>query len=123
MRIDASNAFNSINQTLLIHNVQILHPEIATYINNCYMIVDYRLERGLIKQRKHQEDLIAMGMYTLGLMTVLTSVISNNTRNLIHIAFPNDSTGVGKIHELIEWWRNVLNYDPYLGYYVNVSKS
>ena len=50
---DASNASNSINQTLLIHNVQILHPEIATYINNCYMIVHYRLERGLIKQRKH----------------------------------------------------------------------
>ena len=64
-----------------------------------------------------------MGMYTLGLMTVLTSVISNNTRNLIHIAFPSDSTGVGKIHELSEWWRNVLNYDPDLGYYVNVSKS
>ena len=64
-----------------------------------------------------------MGMYTLGLMTVLTLVISNNTRNLIHIAFPNDSIGVGNIHELSEWWRNILHYGPYLGYYVNVSKS
>ena len=70
-----------------------------------------------------QEDLIAMRMYALGLMPLLTSTISNNTGNVIQIAFPDDLTGVGKIHELTEWWKNVLYYDPYLGYYVNVSKS
>ena len=70
-----------------------------------------------------KEDLIAMGMYALALMTMLTSIISFNTRNLIHVAFPNDSTGVGEIHELTEWRKNVLHYGPYLGYYVNVSKS
>ena len=64
-----------------------------------------------------------MGMYPLSLMTLLTSIIGNNTRNLIHVTFPNDSTRVGKIHELIEWRKNVLHYGPYLGYYVNVSKS
>ena len=37
IQIDASKAFNSINQTLLLHNVKILCPEIATCINNCYM--------------------------------------------------------------------------------------
>ena len=35
IQTDASNAFNSINQTLLLDNVRILCPEIATYINNC----------------------------------------------------------------------------------------
>ena len=70
-----------------------------------------------------QEDLIAMGMYALGSMPLFTSIISNNTGNLIHVALPDDLTGVGKIQELIEWWKNVLNYGFYLGYYVNVSKS
>ena len=64
-----------------------------------------------------------MGMYALGLLPLLTSVISNNTGNLIHVAFADDLSGVGKIHELIEWWKNVLHYDSFLGYYVNESKS
>ena len=34
---DTRNGFNSINQTILLHNVNILFPEIATYISNCYM--------------------------------------------------------------------------------------
>ena len=63
-----------------------------------------------------QEDLIAMGMYALGLMPLLTSIISNNTGNLIRVAFPDDLTVVSKTHESIEWWKNVLHYGPYLGY-------
>ena len=43
-----------------------------------------------------QGDPMAMGMYVLGLMLLLTSIISNNTGNLIHVAFADDLTGVGK---------------------------
>ena len=64
-----------------------------------------------------------MGMYELGLMPLLTSIISNDTENLIHVVFADDLTGVGKIHELTEWWKIFLHYSPYLGYYVNESKS
>ena len=70
-----------------------------------------------------QGEQIAMGMYALGLMPLLTSIISNNTENLIHVAFDDDLTGVGKIHELIEWWKNVLHYSHYFDYYINESKS
>ena len=37
IQIDASNAFNSVNRILLLHNVKILCPKIATYIDNCHM--------------------------------------------------------------------------------------
>ena len=70
-----------------------------------------------------QGDPIAMRMYASGLIPLLTSIISNNTGNLIHVAFADNLTGVGKIHELIEWWKNVLHYGSYLGYYVNELKS
>ena len=70
-----------------------------------------------------QDDPITMGMYALGLMSLLTSIISNNTGNLIHVSYADDLTGVGKIHILIEWWKNVLHYGPYPGYNVNESKS
>ena len=43
-----------------------------------------------------QGDPVAMGMYALGLMLLLTSIISGNTGNLIHVAFGDDLTGMGK---------------------------
>ena len=126
IQIDASNAFNSINPTLILH-VGILCPEIATYINNCYMKPSRLFITGgkeiLSNEGNTQGDSMAMEMCALGLMPLLSSIISNNTGNLIHIAFADDLTGVGKIHELIEWWKNVLHYGPYLRYYVNKSKS
>ena len=35
IQIDASNAFNSLNRNVLLHNIKIICPEIATYIKNC----------------------------------------------------------------------------------------
>ena len=102
-------------------------PKVATYINNCYMKPSRLFitvgKEILSDEGTTQGDTIAMGMYALGLMLLLTSIISNNTGNLIHISFADDLTSVAKIHELIEWWKNVLHYGPYLGYYVNESKS
>ena len=34
--IDASNAFNIINRGVALHNVQILCPEVSTYLINTY---------------------------------------------------------------------------------------
>ena len=114
IQTDASNTFNSINRTLLLHNVKISCPKIATYINNCYM-KPFRLfitggEEISSNKGTTQEDLIAMEMYALGLMPLLTSIISNYTGNLIHVAFADELIGVGKIHESIEWWKNVLHH-------------
>ena len=50
-----------------------------------------------------------MEMRVLRLMLLLSSIISSNTGYPIHVAFADDLTGVGKIHELIEWWENVLH--------------
>ena len=67
-----------------------------------------------ISSNKGSTQVDPMGIYGLGLMPMLTSIISNNTRNLIHVAFADDLTDVGKIHELIEWWKNVLHCGPWL---------
>ena len=34
--VDASNAFNSINRNVFLHNVAIMYPAIAVYVKNCY---------------------------------------------------------------------------------------
>ena len=74
----------------------------SNIINNCYM----KPSRLFITAGKEilsnkgttQGDPIAMWMSVSGIMPLLTSVHSNNTENLIHIAFADDLTGVGKIH-------------------------
>ena len=57
IQIDASNAFNSINRTLLLHNVKILCPEIAPYINNCYMKPSRLFITGGKRSRQKKERL------------------------------------------------------------------
>ena len=127
IQIDASKPFNLINRTLLLHSGRILFPEIATYINNCYikpsrLFITDGIEISS-KEGTTQDDPIAMGMYALGLMLLLALIISNNTENLIQVAFADDLTCVGKIHELTEWRKIVLHHCRYLGYYVNEWKS
>ena len=38
LHIDASNAFNSINRAVVLHNMNILCQEFATYVHICYQI-------------------------------------------------------------------------------------
>ena len=38
LMIDASNAFNSVNRNVFLHNVKIICPEIATFVTNCYVL-------------------------------------------------------------------------------------
>ena len=127
IQIDTSNTFNSIKRTLLLHNMKILCPANATDTNNCYMKPSRLFIAGgkqvSSNEGTTQRDPIAMGMCGLGLMPRLTSIISNITRKLIHVAFAVDLTGMGKIHELIEWWKSVSHYGLYLDHYVKESKS
>ena len=64
-----------------------------------------------------------MGMYALGLMPLLTSIVTSETKNLVQVAFADDLTGVGTLNNLKTWWENILKYGPYLGYHVSESKS
>ena len=36
LQIDATNAFNTINRQVVLHNMNILCPEFAIYVTNCY---------------------------------------------------------------------------------------
>ena len=88
--------------------MRVLCPEIATCKNNCYMKPSTLFitsgKKISLNEETTQGDPIAMGMHVL----LSTSIISNNTGNLIQVAFADDLPGVSKIYELIEWWKNVL---------------
>ena len=124
IQVDATNAFNSINRNSLLSNVEVLCPEISTYVKNSYgkpaRLFVHGGEKILSKEGTTQGDLVATGMYAIGLMPLL-SVIA--TQDITHVAFVDDLTGAGEISILKVWWDKILLYGPHLGYNVNESKS
>ena len=36
--IDAVNGFNNLNRKVFLYNIKFICPEIATYLNNCYLV-------------------------------------------------------------------------------------
>ena len=36
--LDASNAFNSINRNVFLHNIEVICPSVAQYVKSCYFI-------------------------------------------------------------------------------------
>ena len=72
---NANNAFNTINRKVFLHNVQIICPEIATYIRNCYLKPARLFVVGGIEissdEGTTQGDPLAMPMYALGILPLL----------------------------------------------------
>ena len=121
--IDATNAFNSINREVLLHNIRYICPPMAIYIRNSYN----RYSRlfisggGEIKsvEGTTQGDPLAMAAYGVGI-TPLFGLIRNETKQ---VAFADDLSGAKKLIHLRTWWDNISTYGPPLGYFPNASKT
>ena len=37
--VDATNAFNSVNKKVFVHNTNVFCPSINTYVQNCYTLL------------------------------------------------------------------------------------
>ena len=58
-----------------------------------------------------------MGMYAIGLMPMLT-MLMQNVKDVIQVAFADDLTGIGQIDALKNWWDKLLDIGK-----LNESKS
>jgi hypothetical protein len=94
--------------------VKIICPEIATYINNCYnsparLVITGGKEISS-QEGTTQGDPIAMEMYAIGLMPLL-STISAKSENLSQVAFADNLTGIIII---------IIMKNLYTGYYISM---
>ena len=91
--IDATNAFNSINRAVLLHNIRYICPPMATYIRNSYQRHSrlFILGGGEIRSEEGatQGDPLAMAAYGVGI-TPLFQLIRNDTKQ---VAFADDLSG------------------------------
>ena len=108
--IDATNAFNSMNRTVLLHNIQYIGPPMSKYIRNCYQ----RKSRLFITgggeigsaEGTTQGDPLAMAAYGVGI-TPLFQLIRNETKQA---AFADDLSGAHKLITLRKWWDNIKSW-------------
>ena len=124
--VDASNAFNSLNRRVALHNIQITCPPFSTIMINTYRQPSRMIVLGasdiFSAEGTTQGDNLAMPFYALG-TSILLYQFRQTTRNVKQIWLADDTTGAGTIQQLKEWWDAVIDLGNKFGYYVNQLKS
>jgi len=120
--IDASNAFNRLNRAAALHNIQIICPEISTYVINTYR-QPCRLFIPGGKEIKSQEgttqgDPLAMPWYSLATTTIINRLQTENDK-VKQAWLADDASGAGKLDELAKWFKTLVQVGKDHGYYVN----
>ena len=125
--VDATNAFNSINRKVMLHNIQYLCPAMATYTYNCYAKASRLFVQGgkeiTSAEGTTQGDPIAMPLYAVAITPLLRMIKTDDAHNVRHVAFADDLGGAGRLAELRSWWDNIVIHGPCLGYYPRADKS
>ena len=125
--VDASNAFNSMNRGTALHNMQILCPEMATYLINTYRtppsmyVANSNGVEILSEEGCTQGDNAGMSFYACN-TTPLISLLSLRSE-CSQAWFADDSAAAGKLKDLRGWWDCVNENGPTMGYYPNAGKT
>ena len=105
--VDASNAFNSFNRNVFLHNVTIICPAIAIYVKNYYSLHSrlFIIRGNEIRScdETTQGGPIAMAVYAIAIIPMIlmivdiTRKINDSTRTA---AYDDDVSAAGKIIQL-----------------------
>ena len=128
--VDASNAFNSVNRRLFLHNINVVCPVLATFVNNCYSS-DSRLfvaGGGEIKSREGttQGDPVAMATYAIATIPLILMLLEFSEKEHLSTksaAYADDITAAGNLRALRRWWDKLCEIGPKFGYFPNPGKT
>ena len=124
--VDASNAFNSMNRQVALHNIRYICLPFSIALINTYRIPSRLFVSGG-KEMSSQEgttqgDNLAMSFYGLGINPLLKS-LKDKVGKVKQVWLADDATGAGKLKHLRTWWDLLIKDGNQLGYFVNESKS
>ena len=128
IQVDAENGFNKINRNVWLKNLEILCPEIAVLGKNCYakparLFVEGGMEISS-REGTTQGCPFSMPGYAIGILPLMSLIVGcDETHKVRQAAFADDLTGVGKLNQLLSWWKMIVHFGPYIGYYAKPSKS
>ena len=124
--IDARNAFNQMNRSVAMHNIQITCNEISQYLINTYRSPSRLFICGggeiLSQEGTTQGDPLAMPWYSINTSTIIQS-LRLSSPDVKQVWLADDSAGGGTIASLYSWYRSLCEEGMKYGYHVNGSKS
>ena len=120
--VDASNAFNSLNRGVALHNLLSVCPSIATAVVNCYRepsILYIDGERLYSQEGTTQGDPLSMPVYALATLPLINQL----PQSVRQVWYADDATAVGSVANLRDWWDSIKVLGPKFGYFPNSGKT
>ena len=120
--VDASNAFNSLNHTATLMNVQSIYPAFAAVLVNTHrsepsLFIDF--ETIPSREGTTQGDPLAMAMYAIGILPLILHLQDEADQ----LWYADDSSAGGTIKNLRGWWDKLQKLGPNYGYFTHPQKS
>ena len=128
--VDASNAFNSINRNVFLHNVEVICPSIARYVKDCYSINSrlFIIGGGEIQSMEgttqgHPAAMVTYAVAIIPLILMLIEISMQDNNYTKTAAYAYDLTVAGPIDQIRIWWNTLCRLGPKFGYFAEESKS
>ena len=109
--VDASNAFNSLNCSVALHNIQQLRPSLACVLINTYRSPASLYVSGdtlLSEEGTTQGDPLAMPMYAIAMIPLIRCL----TESITQVWYADDACDCGKLSDLRLWWDQLCREGP-----------
>ena len=113
--VDDSNAFNSLNRLVALHNIRQLCPPLSTILINIYRSPASLLVSGeviLSEEGTTQGDPLAMPMYALATVPLINQLHGT----VDQVWYADDACACGSIQDLLIWWNQLCIKGPAFGY-------
>ncbi len=124
--VDAANAFNRLNRSAALHNIQYLCPPFATVLINTYRTPSRLFITGggelQSVEGTTQGDTLAMQFYGISITPILNT-LKQKVAEIYQVWLADDATGAGSLQNLYTWWKLVIVEGKKLGYHVKPTKS
>ena len=103
--VNASNAFNSLNREVFLHNISYICPVISVFVKNCNSSPSRLFIIG--GKELKSNDPVFMAIYSIGvtpLINMLIDIIVTLTKSQVGaLAYADDFSAAGGLNDLRKW--------------------
>jgi hypothetical protein len=121
--VDADNAFNRLNRSVALANIERICPPLAKFTINCYRHPTRLFVTGGAElascEGTTQGDPLAMPLYALSIIPLIQRLHGICTQAW----YADDAQACGKLTALRVWWNTIVSDGPAYGYYANPIKT
>ena len=125
IKLNFSNAVNSLNRSTALHNIRRLCPSLATILINTYGHLFDLYFDGIVLHSAEgttQGDPLAMTMYAIATIPLVYS-LRTTQKDVSQTWYADDAYASGKIDQLYSWWEHLSIEGPKFEYFPNASKT